>query len=1248
MLHPTRICLYKIFGCILAVLAFARLAEAQVSFIENKGQWETSIKYRAEVPGGWLFIENGKLSYILAENEPFEIMHRTHFYDKPVKMHYYRVNFEGSNPNPVYKTEQLSVTYYNFFLGNDPKKWTSGVQAYHKITVKELYKNIDLEIYGSSNNSIKYNLIIKPGANPDDIKMRYEGLDDMHLSGGKLHLHTSVGEITEQIPVCYQFQDTAVKYVKTDYDLKGNLLTFDVKERYNRRKNFIIDPQVVFSTYSGSRGDNWGFTGTWDNAGNGYGGGTVYRYDGSNGSFPATPGAFQTFFQGGVNGNGEDLARDAAIYKVTSDGSTLLYATYIGGAHNEEPHSMVVNSKNELVILGSTFSDNFPTTGAAFDRFFNGAADIFIFTLSEDGTTMVASTYIGGTGRDGLNGEELPGSGNISPLAYNYGDMARGEVMVDKADNVYIAACTQSSVGFPLVNAFQNTFGGEYDGVVMKLNPDLSQILWGSYVGGPGFDACNGLDIDASGNLFVAGGTTAGINGITPGLGAFTTFSGGSSDGFLIKIPPAGNTMQNATYLGTNAYDQAYFVKVDKFDNPYVTGQTAGDWPITAPIYNNPRGGQFISKFTNDLKTMTRSMTYGDGDVKPQISPSAFMVDECERIFVSGWGGEVNDAPLGHGGGTEKMPKTDDAWQKTTDGSDFHLAVFSKNLDELTYATFLGGWTQKGRNGGEHVDGGTSRFDRKGIVYQSVCAGCNRTDRFPTTPGAHSQTNNSNNCNNAVFKLDFQNLNRAPIVTDTFFSVMANNTLSFVYSGKDLDPYDTLFLETQSPQLNASFPDPKPKITIADKGFKQLDINFNWTPGCQHATGDTLYIKTYIRDVGCPESKNDSAVIKILVLEPPVLPPPDVLCLVPQTVNSVKLRWEGVDTTNPYFSHFILKKTDPQGKEYTIGPFKKGDSLEYIDKAVSNYRDQNYCYYLYTVNICDKPGASTYTLCTKDQFNAPIKTTEIVSATVVENKNVKISWLNTKEDDFDAYLIYRAPKTTSNDINNYKFYQGFTNPQDTFFIDDDVKVNLESYCYRVQVTDKCGHISLHSNKGCNIVLKGISEPYLHKLSWDNYNDWKVGVDNYELVRRDDRQAFSQIYQGAPSVLNFADDKFDYDWGGYWYKVIATESGGNNATSESNEVYLIQKPLLHVPTSFTPNDDNRNEVWGTVDVFVKDYHMQVFNRWGQKVFESFDKNEQWNGSFAGTGPADNVFVWMVRYTGWDKSIHIQKGTVTILN
>ncbi|MGZ5283899.1 MAG: PKD domain-containing protein, partial [Bacteroidia bacterium] len=222
-------------------------------------------------------------------------------------------------------------------------------------------------------------------------------------------------------------------------------------------------------------------------------------------------------------------------------------------------------------------------------------------------------------------------------------------------------------------------------------------------------------------------------------------------DGFISVVNNDGKYFLNSTYIGTSAYDQAFFIQLDEDENVYVYGQTAGNFPVKNTLYSNPKSGQFITKFNNGLDSILVSSVFGSGRTQPDISPTAFLVDNCGKIYISGWGGGTNISPLGHGGSTKNMALTPDAFQKTTDTSDFYLAVFAANMDTILYGSYFGGNIAE-----EHVDGGTSRFDKKGVIYQSVCGGCGGFSDFPVTDSAWSQTNESSNCNNLVFKVNLE------------------------------------------------------------------------------------------------------------------------------------------------------------------------------------------------------------------------------------------------------------------------------------------------------------------------------------------------------------------------------------------------------------------------------------------------------------------------------------------------------------
>ena len=538
--------------------------------------------------------------------------------------------------------------------------------------------------------------------------------------------------------------------------MKDNVLSFKLPFGYNKKLPLIIDPVLVFASYSGSTSDNFGFTATYDLEGHLYGAGIVF--DDLTG-YPTTTGAYQLSLEGG--------RIDVGITKFSPDGTSLIYSTYLGGSANESPHSLIVNSQEELIVMGTTSSSNFPTTAGAFDPTFNGGpalpisgygyshndgTDLFVTKFSVNGDALEGSTFVGGTGNDGLVYVDL--------LDFNYGDTFRGEVLIDDADNVIVASVT-GSTDFPLVQPVQSTFGGgDRDACLFRLNDDLTTMLSSSFFGGSNDDAAYSVQLSSQNELFVTGGTTS-TNFPMPAGGVTSSFQG-VVDGYILQFSPNGGTITAGTFVGTPDHDQSYFVQLDQSDNVFVVGQSLGSYPVTTTLgqnlYTNVGSHQFIHKFSPDLSNTVWSTVFGAAANTINISLSAFLVNECDHIYVSGWGGTTNSAQVGGftspvGSSAAGLPTSANAFQSTTDGSDFYLMVLAEDAESLLYATYFGGDMSR-----EHVDGGTSRFDKSGKVYQAVCAGCGGRDDFPGTAGNWSETNGSNNCNLGVFKFDLAQL----------------------------------------------------------------------------------------------------------------------------------------------------------------------------------------------------------------------------------------------------------------------------------------------------------------------------------------------------------------------------------------------------------------------------------------------------------------------------------------------------------
>jgi gliding motility-associated-like protein len=771
------ILMFRIFLFVAALLAVTNLRaggikspknETQIKFTENKKQWASPILYRAQLDGGVLFLEKNCFTYSFYNKEQLRKNHALSYKSaaynlhQPIASHAFRMTFAGANKQPETSAKQQTHDYANYYIGKDETHWAGKVHHYREVNYSNLYHQIDLQIIGLQ-NSVKYNFIVGKGGNTNDIQLLYEGLDAISLEKGTLKIKTSLNEITEQKPFAYQWIGSKQVNVPCEFVLKNNTVSFYFPNGYNKGYELVIDPVLVFACSSGSTADNFGMTATYDAAGNLYSGGTCF-----NQGFPTTLGAYDVTY----NGVTQSGRTDVVVTKYDSSGTFLQYSTYLGGATGTEiVTSLVVDASNNLYLYGATGSTDFPVTTSAYDLTFNGGeymsfaangttfsggTDIYVSKFNPMGTQLLASTYIGGNKNDGVNNNNdtvfIPNWGvweyPLDSLQFNYGDQYRGEINVDNQGNVYIASSTRSS-NFPTANAFDNTLGGQQDAVVFKMNNTLSQLLWCSFLGGSDNDAGYALALDDSLNVYVSGGTRS--NNFPTTVGALnTTYRGGKADGYIAQIKNDGSQILIATYLGTNAYDQCYFVQLDKNSNVYVVGQTQGAMPVTAGVYNNANSGQFITKLNQSLSAIVFSTVFGNGNGQPNISPAAFLVDVCENIYVSGWGGNIIT-----GASTFNMPITNNAIQPNTDGFNFYLFVLSTNATNLLYATYFGGGQSQ-----EHVDGGTSRFDKKGIIYQSVCAGCGGSDDFPVTAGSWPNTggnvNHAQNCNNGTFKFDFQ------------------------------------------------------------------------------------------------------------------------------------------------------------------------------------------------------------------------------------------------------------------------------------------------------------------------------------------------------------------------------------------------------------------------------------------------------------------------------------------------------------
>ncbi|MEY3849651.1 MAG: hypothetical protein RJA38_92 [Bacteroidota bacterium] len=725
---------------------------SQISFIQNKGQWPSQVQYKAEIPGGSFWIQNNGFAYQLFDTTVFIPDHKPQALPETVTTLFFLQQLENAELNQAEEDDELPG-YFNYYLGSDSTKWSDHVKRFQNINFQNVYEGINLRVLGKS-KSIKYQFELAPHADPNLISWHYHDSLQLELdTSGNLITQHLLGRIYESRPFAFQSINGHLIEVICHYVLEGNRMRFQLGN-YDSNYALIIDPEIAFSSFIGSAANNFGFTACDDLSGNLVSGASVFANN-----YPTTANAYSSTFNP-TTGNYFDVA----ISKFDATGSGLLYSTYLGGLHQETPHSVVVDNQDRIIVFGVTGSSDFPVSIGAYQSAFAGGnpvmmstfftsghpdgCDFFITKFNASGT-LAASTFLGETAADGLN--------YAYELFYNYGDAFRGEVNVDSNNNIFIGSCVRGNADIVGASTQSNYGGGDSDGYVAKLNPSLSMLMWASYFGGSGADAIYALEFANDGDLLLAGGTQS-QNFPFCSSGHDPNWNG-ATDGFILRIDANTYTPVAGTFIGTVEYDQAYFIQTDLNDNIYCLGQTAGSMTITPGLYGQANSGQFIRQYNPTLSTLNWNTTIGTGSGEIDISPTAFLVSDCNQIYFSGWGGNTNAITcpaltcLAYNSTTNNLPITPDAFQSTTDGSDFYLAMLNASATQLVYGSYLGG-----SSSAEHVDGGTSRFDKSGSVYQAVCAGCQNNDDFPTTPGAWSATNNSFGCNLAVFRFNLGQL----------------------------------------------------------------------------------------------------------------------------------------------------------------------------------------------------------------------------------------------------------------------------------------------------------------------------------------------------------------------------------------------------------------------------------------------------------------------------------------------------------
>ncbi|MFF2480671.1 SBBP repeat-containing protein [Paenibacillus sp. NPDC058071] len=588
----------------------------------------------------------------------------------------------------------------HYFKGNDPAHHRVNADLYRAAAYRGLWPGIDVVVQGAE-GKLKFDWFVKPGAKAEDIKLLCEGADAVSIDEeGQLRFTTPFGELIDQKPIAYQEIDGKRTYVACRYQLEnhsngGVCIGFDIIDDYNREQPLIIDPVIEYSTYLGGSSTENGLAIAVDDFGQAYVTGSTISAN-----FPVTPGAFQTALKGAedffvtkldptgtalvystyIGGSARDIGRSiaidqaghayvtgscfsndypttpgafqpavasarahAVITKLSPDGRSLVYSTYLGGTGGDGAFGIAVDFSGNAYVAGQTDSPDFPVTAGAIQTTNPTEVPIaFVTKLNAAGSGLVYSTYLGGSG----------GTTDATCIA------------IDNSGNAYVSGGTVSR-NFPTTpGAFQTTLQGDIDSYVSKLNPTGTALVYSTILGSSLNDTANAIAVDDAGNAYVTGQTTSPDFPTTPGsfvtpLGirrvyvtkfnpdgtgliysaliggdasntpfamaltpfrqvvvtgqttstdypvtpdAFQPFLNGAADAFVTMLDPFGSFLEYSTYLGGSSTDSGNGVAVDHSEAIYVTGQTFSfDYPTTPGAFQPSRNGidAFVTKFGN-------------------------------------------------------------------------------------------------------------------------------------------------------------------------------------------------------------------------------------------------------------------------------------------------------------------------------------------------------------------------------------------------------------------------------------------------------------------------------------------------------------------------------------------------------------------------------------------------------------------------------------------------------------------------
>jgi hypothetical protein len=641
-----------------------------LAFEANQGQTDPQVKYLSRGAGYSLFLTSHEAVLALHEASRQEpalsgLKARTSpgKGSRESKSAVLRLKLVGSNAKTEVTGQDELPGKSNYFIGNDPKKWHTKVRQFAKVRYENVYPGVDLVYYGHQ-RELEYDFVVQPGASPKAIRLGIEGAR-LRLEHGDLVMTSAAGDVHLRSAHIYQELNGVRRDVRGRYVIKGKgEVGFEVAA-YDRRRALVIDPVLAYSTFLGGSGGDGGAGIAVDSAGNVYVTGVTGSTD-----FP-TVGAVQPANNGVL---------DCFVTKFNTDGSALVYSTYLGGSGYDSVGGIALDSAGSAYLAGYTESTDFPTVHAI-QPGYAGNGDAFVAKINAAGSAVVYSTYLGGSGSDGGDG-----------------------IAVDSVGRVYVTGQT-GSTDFPTVNALQPTYVGIGDAFVTKINAAGTALVYSTYLGGSETENSFGIAVDSAGNVYVIGDTGSDD---FPVANAIQPTPNGNGDAFVTKINAAGSAFVYSTYLGGSGGERGSGIATDSAGNAYVIGTTQStDFPTKNPI--QPTNGGDVDAFVTEINAVGSAVVFSTylGGTGAEWGHGV-AVDPAGNVYVTGITGST-DFPLVN------------AIQSAYAGnSDAFVAKITAGGGALAYSTYLGGRSgdiglgiAADANGTAYVTGTTSSVSGK-------------------------------------------------------------------------------------------------------------------------------------------------------------------------------------------------------------------------------------------------------------------------------------------------------------------------------------------------------------------------------------------------------------------------------------------------------------------------------------------------------------------------------------------------------